>query len=80
MFKWVWSVSIFKLKMFSRHRQTTTFPFLQAQCSALHSVSERGHTSLVQLLLEYNAHTDFQNHVSKHKLGGSGTLFQCEVW
>lgn len=48
---------------------------LQAKCSALHPVSERGDTSLVQLLLEYKAHTDFKNQVSKHKLGGSSTLF-----
>lgn len=39
---------------------------LQAKCSALHPVSERGDTSLVQLLLEYKAQTDFKNQVSKH--------------
>lgn len=43
----------------------------QAKCSALHPVSEKGDTSLVQLLLEYKANTDFQNQVSKYKLGGS---------
>ncbi|XP_027890727.1 ankyrin repeat and death domain-containing protein 1B isoform X2 [Xiphophorus couchianus] len=32
-----------------------------AKCSALHPVSESGDSSLVQLLLEYNAHTDVQN-------------------
>ncbi|XP_071338846.1 ankyrin repeat and death domain-containing protein 1A isoform X2 [Trachinotus anak] len=32
-----------------------------AKCSALHPVSERGDTSLVQILLEYKACTDFQN-------------------
>lgn len=51
-------------------------PILQAKCSALHPVSEKGDTSLVQLLLEYRANADFKNQVSKHKLGGSSTLFQ----
>ncbi|MEQ2238749.1 hypothetical protein ILYODFUR_036467 [Ilyodon furcidens] len=32
-----------------------------AKCSALHPVSDRGDSSLVQLLLEYNAQTDVQN-------------------
>lgn len=55
-------------------------PLLQAKCSALHPVSERGDTSLVQLLLEYKANADFQNEVSKHKLGGSSTLFYQSFW
>uniref|UniRef100_A0A3B3XNF9 Death domain-containing protein n=1 Tax=Poecilia mexicana TaxID=48701 RepID=A0A3B3XNF9_9TELE len=45
-----------------------------AKRSALHVVSESGDSSLVQLLLEYNAHTDVQNQVRKHKPAGSGTV------
>lgn len=52
------------------------FHLLKAKCSALHPVAEKGDTALVQLLLDHNAHTDFQNQVSKHKLGSSSTLSQ----
>uniref|UniRef100_A0A672HML3 Ankyrin repeat and death domain containing 1B n=1 Tax=Salarias fasciatus TaxID=181472 RepID=A0A672HML3_SALFA len=52
---------------------------LPEKCSALHAVSERGQTSLVQLLVKYKANTDFQNQRSQTAMHLAAEVARIEV-